>query len=311
MLDSASFGGPGWMARKGSYREDLEAGVYGGRCGVTQESAPLKRVVLAWPQDSLDTMDLDAALLLRKVDLKKLRSQTENIALFYEDKGVRVVVYKPRELAPPNLIFMRDTFLMTPEGAFLGRLGGHARAGEERFVSEALATNGVPMIGATRGHGCLEGADALWLNEKKVLISTGFRTNSEAVSQASALLAQMDVSTKVVRLPQGTQHLLGAVNFVAPDRAVVRADLCTPEIQKALDEDGISILRLEPSEEVVSGFAMNFVALKPNCIVMPGHCPFTRQFYERNGIETFDLDVSEYVNAGGGLGCLTGIIRRE
>jgi N-dimethylarginine dimethylaminohydrolase len=64
----------------------------------------------------------------------------------------------------PNLIFMRDLFLMTPEGVLLGRPASTVRAGEERWAQLGLARAGVPLVGAIRGVGSFEVADALWVD---------------------------------------------------------------------------------------------------------------------------------------------------
>ncbi len=311
LLKSASFGGPSWVPRVQSHCQELKSEVFWSPCGVSQEWAPLRSVLLTWPQDSLATDNLDAALLLRRVDVQRMRRQTEQLAAFYEAQGIRVYLYRPTTVAPPNLIFMRDTFFMTPKGACVGRMGGQARAGEERFVAEALAANGVAIVRSIIGTGCFEGADALWVSDKKVLVAGGFRTNREGMQQLSAMLAEMGVAMETVTLPRGTQHLLGAVNFVNPHTAVVRAELLTTELALWLEKNGITVIAMLPNEELVHKRAMNFVTLRPNSIVMPSDCPLTRKIYEQHGIECFEADVSEYIHAGGALGCLTGIVERS
>ena len=308
---SASFGGPGFVPRKLTHEQELRGGGLWSPCGVAQEWAPLRSVLLAWPQDSLDTDDLEGALLLRRVSVKAIRSQTESLRAFYEGRGIQVYLHQPRTPAPPNLIFMRDAFFMTPEGAIVGRMGGQARAGEERFIAEALALHGIPIRGMIHGSGCFEGADALWMDERRVLIGGGFRTNDEGIRQVTTMLSEMGVSTEVVALPKGTQHLLGVVNFVSQDKAVVRGEICSEQIRRVLEGRGVSVVSLAPTDEVTQRRAMNFVTLEPNCIVMPGDCPKTRRIYEGHGIECFELDVSEYLNAGGALACLTGIVERS
>jgi N-dimethylarginine dimethylaminohydrolase len=74
---------------------------------------------------------------------------------------------------------------------------------------------------------------------------------------------------------------------------------------------GYDLLELPPDDEVVRRRAMNLVTLGPGQVLMPAGCPVTRRRLESAGLEVFDVEVSEYVNAAGALGCLTGILRRD
>ncbi|MGH7127163.1 MAG: dimethylarginine dimethylaminohydrolase family protein, partial [Planctomycetaceae bacterium] len=58
------------------------------------------------------------------------------------------------------------------------------------------------------------------------------------------------------------------------------------------------------------GFAHNFVTLGPRDIVMPEQCPVTRAFYESHGVRCRTVVVDELMKAAGGIGCLTGVLRR-
>jgi N-dimethylarginine dimethylaminohydrolase len=57
--------------------------------------------------------------------------------------------------------------------------------------------------------------------------------------------------------------------------------------------------------------ALNFVTLKPKQIVMPRGNPETQTFYEDLGIKCITAEMDEIHKAAGGIGCLTGILKRE
>ena len=126
----------------------------------------------------------------------------------------------------------------------------------------------------------------------------------------SSVLGSLGVKVRTVEMPKGTQHLLGVCNFVDKDLAVVHSKKASRELLAFLGEIGVMPLFLEPGDELDRGRAMNFVTLGPRRVVMPSACPATRERYERAGIEVFELDLSEYLKAAGGLACLTGILRR-
>ena len=206
---------------------------------------------------------------------------------------------------------MRDLFFATPEGVVLSRPAAIQRAGEERHVAEILAAMGVPILLSPRGKATFEGADALWLDRSTVIIGVGLRTNPEGAAQVSGLLHAMEVETVEIPMPEGVQHLLGIVNFVDKNLAVLHAGKATDRLRTVLAQRGIDILELSDDEEVSKGRAMNFVTLGPRRLVMPAGCPGVRERYRAEGIEVFEVDVSEYLKAAGGPGCLTGILRRD
>jgi N-dimethylarginine dimethylaminohydrolase len=56
---------------------------------------------------------------------------------------------------------------------------------------------------------------------------------------------------------------------------------------------------------------MNWVCLGPNEVLMPAGCPDTQARLRAAGVEVYETDVSEYLKAGGALGCLMGILERR
>ena len=187
-------------------------------------------------------------------------------------------------------------------------MAAEQRAGEERGVAEALATLGVPVLLTPRGRATFEGADALWLDTSTVLVGTGRRTNAEGVAQLRWLLAGMGVQVVEAELSPGVQHLLGAVNPFAAGRAAALSTHLTPSLRQALS--GWDLVELPPDEETETRRAMNFVTLGPGRVLMPGGCPRTRARLEAAGVVVVEAEVSEYVKAGGAMGCATGILRR-
>lgn len=303
----STLGGAGWQARTEPHADDL--GTIWAPFRVRSHFSPIRAVLLADPGDEqLYPEDPADWLMYERPDLPRLRSQAQALAALYRSQGAEVYWSRPSR-PKPNHLFMCDLFFMTPEGAILARMAARQRAGEERGTAEALAALGVPILLTPRGTAHFEGADAMWLDEQNVLIGTGKRTNHEAVRQITPVLADMGVRVQVASVGRGVQHLLGVINPIRPGLAAILSRHASASLREAMT--GWDLIELDSDEETEDRRAMNFVPLRPNAIVMPAHCPRTRERYERHGVECHEVEVGEYIKAGGALGCLTGVLGRE
>ena len=309
---AASFGGTGWRQRTATHASELLEGRLWAPYRVASEVSRLEAVLLAWPGPELDVGDdPDAHLMLGRVHVPRIQQQARTIADFYRSVGVRVHIHRPPVAPPPNYVFMRDLFMMTPEGALLGRPAGVQRAGEERWAAEALALAGVPILRTMRGSATFEGADALWLSPERVLIGTGVRTNVAGAEQVASTLHDLGVIVEQVPLPStGVQHLLGVVNLLDDQLAVINGARADEALLRRLAELGIEPLVFPPGDELLDRRSNNFVTLEPRVVVMPSGCPQSQRLLEDHGVRCHTLDVGEYVKAAGALGCLTGILSR-
>jgi N-dimethylarginine dimethylaminohydrolase len=268
-------------------------------------------VVLHWPGAELNfTGSPNHQLMLAQPDLDRIRRQTEGLAAIYERAGVTVHLANLREPPPPNFLFQRDLFWATPQGVVLARPAARQRAGEERCMARVLAGLAVPVLFHPFGAATFEGADALWLDPATVLLGGGVRTNRAAVAQLRGLLAGMGVEVLEVPLPAGVQHLLGVVNFVDRDLAVVNGGRMTTQLTGLLTGRGIRQIVLEPDAELTAGLGMNFVTLAPRRLLMPAGCPGIRARFRSEGLEVLEAEIGEYRKAAGGIGCVTGVLRR-
>ena len=310
IFTAAAYGGAGWSPRKTSLRQEI--GKVWGACGLTNEWAPLKAVLLHRPGSELgDLAAPDRAQMLAPLDVGRARQQHDALAQAYRDAGVAVYYVEPAETPPPNLMFVADLMFMTPEGAILGRPASTVRAGEERFVARQLAELGIPILHSVRGRGTFEGADAAWIDPRTVLLATGLRTNAEGAAQVTSLLQEMGVEVVPVGLPYGVMHLMGQLRFADRNLAIAWAGRVPYAAVEALRARGYTVLFLPDEEEAVRGMALNFVTLGPRRILMAAGNPITQAFYQDAGIVCQTVEVDELLKAAGGIGCLTGILERE
>ncbi len=306
---SAAYGGEGWSPRQRSHRREI--GSLWADCGVTNEWAQLKSVLLHAPGEEWDHIpDPDAALMEEAPNLQLAREQHDTIAQAYKSHEVEVHYVEPDKTPPPNLIFCADLFVMTPEGAILARPASTVRAGEERWVARRLADLGIPIVRTLRGKATFEGADLLWLNDETALLGHGLRTNAEGAAQVSEALEWMGVRVMLVDLPIGSMHLMGMLRFLDRDLAVGWPGRLSYVAVEALREHGYKVI-LIPDETEARRHALNVVTLGPREILMPAGKPITQAFYEDHGVACHTIETGELNKAAGGIGCLTGILERR
>ena len=307
-FDSA-YGGAGWSPRIRPLSQ--EVGDLWGSCGLNSEWAPLKSVLLHRPGDELAaSVDPQTVQMLEPLNVAKAQAQHDQISAAYEAAHVHVNFVNP-DVSSPNQMFVADLMFMTPEGAILARPASTVRAGEERWVARRLAELGVPILRTIGGRGVFEGADAMWLDAKTVILGQGLRTNSEAAAQISETLMWLGVETVVVDLPFGSMHLMGMLRIVAEDLAIGWPTRLAHRGVNALRERGYRVAWLPDEAEAKRGKAFNFVTLGPKKILMAANCPKTEAFYDSLGLECHTVAVAELAKAAGAIGCLSGIVARE
>jgi arginine deiminase len=304
----SAFGGSGWSPRTADMRDEI--GSVWAECGIDTEWLPLRAVLLHRPGSELDVADANAVQMLDRPDVVRAAAQHDALAAAYRAAGVAVHYVAP-PAAPPNLMYCADLFVMTPAGAILARPASTVRAGEERWVARRLADVGVPIVRSIGGHGVFEGADAMWLGPRAVMIGRGLRTNEDGARQVAAVLADLGVEPVVVDLAPGAMHLMGQLRVVDHDLALVRRGRLPAAALDALRTCGFEVDFFPDDSEMDSGFAHNFVVLAPRRILVPAGNPATLRFYEARGIDCVTVEVDELAKAAGAVGCLTGVLWRE
>ena len=308
LTSAAAYGGDAWSPRTAPLHDEI--GRLWAPCGLRDEWSALRAVLIHRPRAELAVADPDAAQLLEPVDPARAAAEHEAMAQAYREEGVLVRAVEPAAAPTPNLMFCADLFLMTPEGAILGRPASTVRAGEERWIARRLADLGIPIVRMVRGRGTFEGADAMWLDATTVLIGLGLRTNAEGAAQVAAALGEMGVAAIQVDLPWGAMHLMGMLRIADRDLAIAWPGRLAIRGVEALRSRGYGVLFLPDGSAAERTTALNFVTLGPGRILMAEGYPVFERFFEKAGLACRTTPVAELRKAAGGIGCLTGILER-
>jgi len=307
----SAYQGRGWKPRRLPMRAERDGRLWS-QHAISSEYKSLKSVLLFSPGREVHGLRQPQRIQhLRKIDSRKLRRELNAYAKALRQCGIEVN-WVQAKAPPPNFVFQRDLFFNTPEGVILGRMASEVRAGEEKFAAASLAAHSLPILATISGRGTFEGADALWLTPRFVLVGVGNRTNREGFAQVRRVLGQQGVKAAAVKMPAGVQHLLGILQIVDRRLAVVRGAKMSRTLKSFLRRQGFRLLEVPETEEVCEHQGLNFVTVAPREIVMAANCPELRALLTANKIKIRnELEIPQLLNAAGGLACATGILARS
>jgi N-dimethylarginine dimethylaminohydrolase len=286
--------------------------------GGSSEYAPLSAVLLYRPGRDIGNHHNPASILhLAPIDHPALMREFDAVIAVYERLGIRVIMIDDTPLSGDrdyhwNMMYCRDLFFMTPQGAIIARMANDVRREEPQYAARALAGLDIPILHAVSAPGCFEGADALWLRDDTLLVGVGNRTNRDGFAQIAGALEPRGISCIAVPSHQTrTQHLLGSMQIVDRDLALVRTGIADPQVVAVLEQFGFTPVAVPEHPEVTGRQAMNIVTVAPGSIIMTADCPVTRELYRSAGLSIVaEPDITQLMNGAGGLACATGIVVR-
>ncbi len=211
-------------------------------------------------------------------------------------------------------IYVRDASLVSPRGMILCAMGKPQRNTEPAVQAEHFAAIGLPILGAIKPPGRIEGGDVVWFDATTVAIGRGYRTNDEGIRQFQASVGD-EVDVCVVPLPHyrgpaDVFHLMSIVSPVAHDLAVVYSPLMPVPFREWLLDGGLDLVEV-PDEEFDT-MGANVLAIAPRTCVMVEGNPVTRDRLEAAGATVKEYDGREIsLKGGGGPTCLTRPVARR
>ena len=289
------------------------------RYSVDSEYNRLRAVLLSKPHQAIGGIDCPGSVLYQaKVSYSLLKNELQQLAALYRRLKIKVFFIDSRKIKGTdpryifNLIFTRDHFLMTPRGAIISRMFSEVRRGEISYACRALRTAGIRIRKTIQAEGTFEGADALWVNSRLVIAGIGKRSNIEGFRQLKTELKRDGVSCVDVASARNSLHLLGSLQFVDADMALIREGSLSRETVSLLRKNKIKTVVIPENSETSQKQALNFVTISPLVIIMPSACPRTRKIYEKSGIRVlYETPVLQMLSACGACGCATGILARD
>lgn len=282
--------------------------------GELSETGRLERVVLKHARDAFrDPGEIArewASLNFTEApDFDRAVTEYDAFAALIERSGARVDRLAPESGVGLDSIYVRDASIVCARGLILCEMGKAQRAGEPAAQAAAFEALGVPVAGAIRSPGKIEGGDVVWLGPRIIAVGRGYRTNDEGIRQLRAILGDTIDELIVVPLPHwrgpsDVFHLMSIISPVDRDLAVVYAPLLPVPFRERLVTLGMSFVDV-PDEEFDS-MGANVLATAPRRCVMVSGNPRTQARLEEAGAEVLTYEGREIsLKGGGGPTCLT------
>jgi dimethylargininase len=223
------------------------------------------------------------------------------------EAGAEVVVGETPIGLCPDQIYVHDPALVTDQGAILLRPGKEGRRIEVDAIAVDLVEAGLPIAARLAAPALAEGGDAVWLDERTLLVGRGYRTNDEGVRALAAALPDVDVvvfDLPHLRGPGDVLHLMSLFSLLDVDLAVAYPPLMPVRLVELFAERGIELVAV-PDEEFET-MGPNVLALAPRvALALDGNVE-TRRRLEQAGVDVRVYTGDEISRKGdGGPTCLT------
>lgn len=214
----------------------------------------LKKVLVRKPDATFGSANPEIWHYTQKPDLQKALDEHQKIVDILQFEDAEVVYHDEPLPFHADAIFVHDPAIVTDFGAIIFKMGKSLRHGESAAIKNTLIALNIPILCELSGSATAEGGDMLWITENILAIGRGFRTNQAGIDQIRAVLQ-----------PFGVQ--------------VIQFDL-------PYDQGRQACLHLQS--------LISFVDHKKAVIYLKYFPIAFLELLEKNGIELFPVDESEY-----------------
>ena len=306
--------------RRFSYLDELER-IWGRRWGAQSEIGLLSYAMLSIPSDNeaspeaaRDPVYYD--LTTGVPDLPLMRRQHRELARVLEAEGVELSYLEP----PPVMMgpYARNRMLWAPASAFV--INGGAiipryglapwRRGFEVLLARRIMELGCPILYTVHGSGIFElGGNCQWLDPETLVIGLGPSANMEGVRQVWDVFKVAGVREIHLTAFKGTIHLDMALGLAGAWVAVVDPRCLDDQLLHYLKAKRIELIEVPPEE--ADNSACNTLPIDPERVIMPAGNPVTARRIRAHGVKVIEVEMSEFVKAGGGPHCATSCLVRD
>jgi N-dimethylarginine dimethylaminohydrolase len=282
------------------------------RWGVASETGRLTDVLLSAPShlamvpcNATTRRSLACGLALDPLTAAR---QHRGLVAALEGAGVRCH-WVPSSPQLSDLVFTRDSVLMSTARLIELRPAARHRRAEPRHVANALAALGMPIRGRIE-EGRIEGGDVCMLREGLLLVGySGDRTDETGAYALGLLFERMGWDVIYAPFDRQFLHLDTILTMVSRDCAVACPIALGSELRTELGRLGIGII--PATVEEVGRLGANLLCLGEGRILAPVDNGQLNAILGRSGFEVITVDVDQFTRCGGGLHCLTMPLARQ
>ncbi|AXF55870.1 dimethylarginine dimethylaminohydrolase family protein [Salicibibacter kimchii] len=224
-------------------------------------------------------------------DIELARAQHKQYVEALETCGLEVTVLEEDERYP-DAIYVEDPAVVTAECAILTNPGAPSRTGEKDII-EPILKRFYDNIESISDPGHMDGGDVIH-GENHYYIGLSDRTNREGAEQFRDIVKKYGCTTSFIPV-HDFLHLKTGATYIGDDHVLVAGEF--------VDEPAFSSLKkiVVPDNEA---YAANCLRIK-NTIIMPKGFTETYKQIKALGLQTIEVEASEFQKKDGSLTCLS------
>ena len=241
-------------------------------------------------------------------DLHEAMQQHENLVETLQGEGI-LCHFLPINPSAPYQSYTRDSFVITPWGLVLAKMGFKPRQTEPLAIENFASNLGLP-VWKIISSGSLEGGDIQLLCPGHVAVgSNGDRTTMAASKQVQAWFENRGWCCRIIPYPPQYMHLdtaMGALdskNILCCDNALSVSDLNWLESLNFT-------LHFVPEKEA-KNMICNTVSLGKKRVLTCSQNKLGNAYLEKLGFQVLAVNISQFVRDSGGVHCLVNPLLRD
>ncbi len=237
------------------------------------------------------------------IDQKKAMQQWEHLVKIYTDLGITVQVIDQVK-DQPDMVFATDSGYVFDNKVLLSRFRHKERQGESPHYKKWFEDHNYEIVDLPE-HLYFEGNGTMYFWNDKLFVGVGYRTDRPMCQQLQKLFPDIEVIELDAAAP-AFYHL--DIGFFPLDKETVfyYPEAYSTESRNQLKKLIPNLIKL--SEKEMKGFCANSVVTGKTVIHQQGNPTFQQKLMELN-YNSIEVDLSEFKKSGGGIHCLTNILK--
>ncbi|MBC8283435.1 MAG: hypothetical protein H8E32_06435 [Nitrospinae bacterium] len=224
----------------------------------------------------------------KEIDLSRARAQHQSYVEALKQAGAKIHAMPPEDSLPDST-FVEDTAFIFGDTAYLCCAKEETRRNEVESVAEVLKG----LLNVVNLEPYIDGGDILSTPEA-IYIGLSQRSNERAIQSLAEKVNKEIVPVPVLK----GLHLKSAVSYLDNNVLLINTDRV----------DGSAFKKFKWIEvEEKDSYAANCLILGDK-VLMPAGFQSVREKIREQGFETFELEMSEFEKADGGVTCLSIIL---
>jgi N-dimethylarginine dimethylaminohydrolase len=256
----------------------------------------MKKILMCRPDHFRVDYVINPWMKAGSVDQQLAVKQWEALVGAYEDLGIRVEVIDQDDQLP-DMVFATDQGIVMGRRFIASNFCFDERRGETQHYFRWFSSHGYEC--QLLRTGCFEGGDFIFFRNS-CFLGTGFRSSFDVVPELERVLDKMITPLELIN-PQ-FYHLDTCLFPLNKDTVFYYPKAFSPAAIATLKRLVPNLI--EFTKRDVQGFCANSVVIGDTVLMNKGN-PHFKKTTKNLGYETKELDMSEFVKAGGGIHCLT------